>query len=460
MTEEMPRLLSDDDGEIEDATTNATRPDLQNDLTETESGVASALKALGFEFTLASLDSISVQGPRIGRMIRRELRFPRSVVSILERQVSWEVREHPIYLGYISPKRGVAELLVTNNFGRPDWIGSRISRLTADSNSSCPHRAPEDMVPAMMCRYDITVREIAESPRVHLTAPDGRTCIEISNISPLGAIYHPRVGSQLDRFYGSIKFDLQGSLSSEELIQQIEDLLQSLLYELDVRNSLVLNVERREVPSSRASRMRSSDPIPAARFPEVSVRTEVASLFNFASSALGNLPLAFLSYYQSLEYYVPMAARRSAIRQMRKELSDPLFDKSRDEALMRLLTVTEAAVRPDEAAHFNTLITECVRRDRVISFLQQEGMRDHFSKKGPIKGVEALNSDNPNRDILDQIASRVYKIRNRIVHAKDDPRFANERVLLPRSDEAESLAPDVQLIRLLATEVILDAQNR
>jgi hypothetical protein len=84
---------------------------------------------------------------------------------------------------------------------------------------------------------------------------------------------------------------------------------------------------------------------------------------------------------------------------------------------------------------------------------------NHFTRHGPIVGVEAINVKNTSKDLFDQVADRVYQISNRIVHAKDDPRYEESRVLLPRSHEADSLGPDVELVRFLAEEAIIAVQK-
>ncbi|MGW5261611.1 hypothetical protein ACWEQG_11580 [Microbispora sp. NPDC004025] len=464
MTDDMSQASEDDvaDGDVQmrdgsGRVRKIYRPAISDD----EKQVISELSRIGYAFVSYSILSLQFSVPE-----KQESRFqgpvelPRYSVADLREQLAWDFEEHPVYRGYIAPSRGVVELVVVNSMRRPDIVGARISKLSAEGGSPCVHSDPARALPSLKARILYSDREARESPRVHVHDAALTVCMEISNISPLALLFYPRFRSGLDRFVGSIKLDFQRSMPKEQLLHDSERLIQSFLYELDIRNKLVLNLERREFLSSRIGNGGHEQRLPTVRFPETEVRHEVASLFNFAGSAVGNWPLAFLSYYQSLEYFIPIAARKSAIRRMRKELTDPLFDRSRDEDLVRILAVVEASTRPDEASHFSTLISECVRRDRVVDFLASGGWGEHFTKRGPIKGVEPLNPDNGNRDILDQVASRIYKIRNRIVHAKDDPRFVNERVLLPRSDEAEMLGPDVQLIRLLATEVILDAQSK
>jgi hypothetical protein len=74
-----------------------------------------------------------------------------------------------------------------------------------------------------------------------------------------------------------------------------------------------------------------------------------------------------------------------------------------------------------------------------------------FSNNGPIRNVPAVNLKDGDQDLSDRVADRVFIIRNRIVHAKDDRCY---KVLLPRSSEANTLTPDVLLVRLLTIEAI------
>jgi hypothetical protein len=128
---------------------------------------------------------------------------------------------------------------------------------------------------------------------------------------------------------------------------------------------------------------------------------------------------------------------------------------------MRLLDVGENAAAASEAAHLKMLLEEFVRKDVLDSFFSENHWGKHFTKQGPIKGItENINLENKQTPLAHQVAERVYRIRNRIVHAKDDPKYQNTPALLPQSDEAEALWPDIDLVRLLACEVILSAQVR
>jgi hypothetical protein len=168
--------------------------------------------------------------------------------------------------------------------------------------------------------------------------------------------------------------------------------------------------------------------------------------------------LAFLSYYQTLEYFTPSAVRQSTFKTIRRELRDPKFDRESDTSILRIVSAAERSSRFAEADQLRTLVREYVRRNRLEEFFAAD-WGNYFTKHGPISGVEIINASNPTKDLGDQVADRIYRIRNRIVHAKDDPRYEDARVMLPRSQEAAALRPDIELVRLLAMEAILASQG-
>ncbi|MFJ9980214.1 hypothetical protein [Streptomyces cyaneofuscatus] len=171
--------------------------------------------------------------------------------------------------------------------------------------------------------------------------------------------------------------------------------------------------------------------------------------------------MAFLSYYQVLENFFPVATRRSALRKLELELSDQRFDRHQDKFLMRILAVGENAASSSESTQLRVLLEEFVRGGSLQDFFTERDWGKHFTKNGPIRGItDPINPENRQVSLSQQVADRVYKIRNRIVHAKDDPKFDSVPALLPQSDEAESLWPDIELVRLLAFEVILSTQTR
>lgn len=428
-----------------------------------EDEVFSTLNEKGISFKEMSVSHVKFERTRDDiPSYRKEFSLPRNCLPGLAEQLKWKTIDHPSYRGYISPSTGFAELLFQpRRRSSADLIPAHIEKFSANVDISCVHQNYGDLkaVTFTSKRYlhDNSTDLLIESPRLHFSGSNGQPCIEVSNASPLALAFHSSGVSVTGRqfFVGSIKISVERQISKDDLIALAESVSNALLYELDVRNGLILALARRDPPEGyRFSRARRRQRAEKARYPLTNIRPEVAALFNFASSATGNPPLSFLSYYQALEYFIPAAIRRSSISSLRREFRDPFFDPSSDDSLLRLLGIAERSATSSEAAQFRTLITGSVRSDSISSFLEQD-WGDHFTKKGPIQGVVHLDPRNQ-KSILEQVADRIYQIRNRIVHAKDDPKYGEARVLLPESLEADLLWPDVELVRLLATEVVMD----
>lgn len=388
----------------------------------------------------------------------RDSSIPREHVPVLLDQLKLETIDHPLWVGFLQPSIGYAEFVTDP----PSGLGSsaeRLIRMDSDS-ASCAHAEKGKQLPTVPFKSRIG-RSESITERIHLVGPSGTPCVELSNASPLATLLYGRgMGSRI-LLTLTVKFAFGEAQRQAELIKNTDLIMRSLAYELDVRNGRVISARRRQLPAAhgRPALMRTrTAPVTKVRYPKTRLQHEVADLFGFARQAVDNPPLAFLSYYQTLEYFLPAANRQSVLKKVRLELRDPTFDQESDSSLLRLISTAENAIRLPEANQLRTLVHEYVRKDRLEAFFAID-WGNHFTNHGPISGVENVNPKNPNRDLSDQVADRVYRIRNRIVHAKDDPRYQEARVLLPRSQEAQALGPDVELIRLLAMEAIVAAQG-
>ncbi|MEU2105790.1 hypothetical protein [Nocardia sp. NPDC019255] len=417
--------------------------------------------------------------PGGNRRARRGVTFPTAEVD----RLTIQLRENPSSLedfyGYVNDA-GVVEVLVILE---PIVGGSGIYRqhsvLRAGSNLSSPplkcrhvaspmHSADLSKYwPQIKGIYDFTSQHLEKrSKTFHLSDP-GRSdiCLEISHASPCGVAFGPSRVSSLIRglvrsWPASLKIDTGCSLDKDMATATALNLIGSFAYELAVRNGIHMEPKRRIRAENNDILRMVTNSCTDLRYPKTVLNEEVAELFSFASSAWGNPPLAFLSYYQILEYYFPHAVRRMTIRDVRRELADPRFGET-DADILRIIGVAERSARATEGEQIGELVRTAVKEDRLNEFLKDPAHGRYFTKNGPISGVDPINLVNPNRSVQDQVASRVYKLRNRIVHSKDDPKYAVEaRVLLPRSREALALGPDVALVKLLAEEVITDSQVR
>jgi hypothetical protein len=381
--------------------------------------------------------------------------FPRAHVRTLLGQLGDTIDEHPAITGLMVPSRGYVELI----FSRLEpTIAKRAFRLECNE-LDCMHREPANAMPSLP--YHWPPEEGGEAvKRVHLSGWDGRPCVEISNASPLAMLLYghmsesgrvrlayPRVPLLM-----TLKIACSPTSDRGQLGRESENTARSLIYELNVRNGLILELAAPPAGPETLAR-RSPEVSGRVCYPRTRLQPEVALLFGFASQASSDPPQAFLSYYQALEYFIPTAIMQSAIKKMRQELRDPSFDGASDASLLRLVEAARGSIAAAEPHQLRTVINEYVRTSRLEEFFRR-GWGGYFSPRGPIKGVPQISLNDKNQSLQDQVAERVYRIRNRIVHAKNDPRLGNARVLLPRSSESNALTPDVLLVRLLATEAI------
>lgn len=432
-------------------------------LRDEELDALQALKRLGFEFLSRDKVYLVFKGPGDARPAppHSSRKFvPRAYVRMLLGQIDEKVEEHSVIKGLMVPARGYAEL-----------ICSRLSVMAADKafrldsgGVECIHKHDACALPSLPFRWPS--EEGQSFKRLHLSGNgNDAPCVEISNASPLALLYYgrafdggrARLGYRQIPFLSTLKIAYGTALNRDQLRQNSEKIARSLIYELNFRNGVVVELDAPALGPDIALARRAPEVFKEVRYPRTTVQYEVSILFGFASQVADDPPLAFLSYYQALEYFFPVFMRERAIKGIRRELRDPAFDEASTESLLRVLGAAEGAFPRTEQHQLRVLVKEYARAGKLEDFFSRN-WGNYFSNKGPIKGVPSVNVKNTGQNLSEQVADRIYQIRNRIVHSKDDPKYGDARVLLPRSAESNALTPDVLLVRLLATEAIAARQ--
>jgi hypothetical protein len=425
------------------------------ELTDSEKKILAWFAKLGLEYLEHSSSAITFIRAHERMHHHAECKLGRDDIPFLLEQIDDDLLGHPTSMGFMVPSRGFAEIVIRDyRWPKQGISDERLLRLPYDK-AGCSH--DKEGRRFLSLPFDASPERATRDDRVHLVNEAGGPCIELSNASPLAmALYGPTRVSGLPLLL-TVKIDYCSSMTEQALINKVDELIRSLVYELDIRNGKLYGISTRPLVSDVEPFAHPRVKIDKIRYPEIKIRREVADLFNFAGHVWTNRPLAFLSYYQTLEYFMPIAVRQDVFRKIRGELKDPTFDRDNDECVLRIIGTIERGSRLTEADQLRTLVRDYARRDRLEEFFAID-WGNHFTKLGPIYGAEPINLENRSKDLCDQISDRIYRIRNRIVHAKDDPRYEDARVLLPRSQEAEALGPDIELVRLLATEAILAAR--
>jgi hypothetical protein len=180
------------------------------------------------------------------------------------------------------------------------------------------------------------------------------------------------------------------------------------------------------------------------RFPQHRYDAHPAELYAAGNSAARDPLERYLKYYQVLEFYMTKAADSVATSQG---------------------VAVERATSPLRPPPNNTLGSEQNKLDAVISLAVAQaqvmnllGDTELFaalSNPQVIQDVQALSADpsgqpDAGHDYRLEVSTRVYGIRNRIVHMKEGGGRNGRLLLAPYSREARDLAADLRLARFLA----------
>lgn len=256
----------------------------------------------------------------------------------------------------------------------------------------------------------------------------------------------------------SLKITGVTTATHDEAVEALGRLGTSFLFDIDLRYGLGVRLaERRTRGLPIRARQRVKSP---PEFPSNSYAADALALYRYGRSAANGLPLLeFLAYYQCLEYFFPVFYREEQLRVLRTALLHPTFDPRDDRSLNRILSVAGSGRNSGtERDHLRATLRACIDTDTLRDFLSgSEGILEHFcTKKQKIDGVQRIQLDSTIADLRDQVADRIYAIRCRIVHTKQDGGEAGTSLLLPSSREVYSLNPDIALLRLVAQHALID----
>jgi hypothetical protein len=169
--------------------------------------------------------------------------------------------------------------------------------------------------------------------------------------------------------------------------------------------------------------------------------------------------LQFLAFYQVIEFYFPIYSRAEAQRKVKATLKDPKFRGDRDAdigKLLSLIQVSKSGAFGDERSQLRATLLECVDPDSIRAFFEEvPDRKEYYSAKSKSSTFHKIPLANPTTDLRGDIAERMYDIRCRIVHTKNESRDGDVELLLPFSTEAEQLSFDIELMQYLAQAVLI-----
>jgi hypothetical protein len=285
-----------------------------------------------------------------------------------------------------------------------------------------------------------------------IAAPDKPWQLEVSPMTPdLQELCSDRERFQRRPGLPTLKIREIPIDTHERALEVLEAIAGSFFFELDLRFGIPMGLQRSQEARLRP-RPKASGDLEPMQFPRTRYGKEPLTLYWYARSARGMPLLQYLAYYQILEYYFPVYSRQEALTRLRQQLRDPRFSIDDDAQLGRVLALAARSGRGfgSEREQLKATIRACMDPGWLREFFSQsDDFKKHFGR------IAKVALGDPKADLRDEVANRIYDLRCRIVHTKDEGADQQEGLLLPFSREAKSLTHDVELVKWIAQKVLI-----
>lgn len=178
--------------------------------------------------------------------------------------------------------------------------------------------------------------------------------------------------------------------------------------------------------------------------------------------------IKFLCYYHILEHYYEEVYTQEIIRIVRDELTSPSFSAKRDKDIKRLIDAIKEKVKlnneqffGDEQEALELVIKKYVNintlKDR-ISEIDNNLVEFYDKSEVTFSNGTAVNFNDVD-NIYKNIAKRIYRTRNSLVHYKSNEITEKSRGIYNPFEDRKELLKEITLIRLMAEDVILSTSK-
>jgi hypothetical protein len=220
-----------------------------------------------------------------------------------------------------------------------------------------------------------------------------------------------------------------------------------------------LERERRRRVISRTRRQATE--AASIQYPRSEYDAAAISLYWYARSARGMPLLQFLAFYQVIEFYYPRYSHVEARKKLSALLKDPTFRGDRDDHVDRLIAailVSRSGAIGDERSQLRAVVNQCLGENDIRDFITSDAEREtHFSEKSRKQRYHKIPIQNKSLDLRNDVADRIYDIRCKIVHTKDNIRDGEVEMILPFTMEADYLMFDIDIVQFVAKSVLIVA---
>lgn len=188
------------------------------------------------------------------------------------------------------------------------------------------------------------------------------------------------------------------------------------------------------------------------QFPRRTYNSELVSYYNLALSS-ESLVLGFLALYKILEFFYPSVSEETLHRKIKDQLVAPDFSHTKPKKLRELAKIVRSFDnKHDELTALKLVISKYFDLSELREWISNYESENSafFTEHNAVFGSQ-MKIDTNDNSIVQNVASRIYAIRNALVHNKEGEisRF------IPYTGQEEALHKEVQLLLFLAENLII-----
>lgn len=188
------------------------------------------------------------------------------------------------------------------------------------------------------------------------------------------------------------------------------------------------------------------------QFPLKVYKSELVGYYNLALSS-DSMVLGFLALYKILEYFFSSVTEEELHKRLKEKLTAPDFSHTKAKKLRELTkTVRGFENKADELSALKMVLSKYFDKSDLKTWIEEYETENgtYFTEFVEIF-KKSQKIDTSEASIIPNIASRIYSIRNAIVHNKE----AEVSRYVPYSGQEETLYKEIQLLVFLAEQIII-----
>lgn len=194
---------------------------------------------------------------------------------------------------------------------------------------------------------------------------------------------------------------------------------------------------------------KASEPV---QFPLKTYNSELVGYYNLALST-ESMILGFLALYKIIEFFYSSASEEALHDKIKDKITAPDFSHTKPKKLRELVKTIHGFDRvTNELASLKLVLSKYFDRTDLKDWIEEYETENgkYFTEENVIFG-ETYKIDTNTNTIIPNIASRIYGLRNAVVHNKESELSR----YIPYSGQEDVLQKELQLLLHLAERIIM-----